>query len=163
VTRRAFFSFHYNPDNWRASQVRNMGVIEGNTPVSDNGWESITSGGDAAIRSWIDGQMKGKSCAIVLIGSNTAGRKWIKYEIKKAWGDDRGLLGIHIHNIKNSAGQQSSKGRNPFEDFTVNGKSLASIVYAYNPPYADSQNVYVYIKDRLDAWVEEAIAIRESQ
>ena len=30
VTRRVFFSFHYRPDNWRAGQVRNMGLVEGN-------------------------------------------------------------------------------------------------------------------------------------
>jgi len=109
MARRAFYSFHYKPDNWRASQVRNMGVIEGNRPVSDNKWEEITSGGDKAIREWIDEQMQGKSCAIVLIGANTAGRKWIKYEIKKAWDDAKGVLGIYIHNLKNKDGEQSSK------------------------------------------------------
>lgn len=29
MARRVFTSFHYVPDNWRASQVRNMGKIEG--------------------------------------------------------------------------------------------------------------------------------------
>ncbi len=53
MTRRVFYSFHYKPDNWRASQVRNMGVIEGNAPVSDNEWEEITGGGDEAIEQWI--------------------------------------------------------------------------------------------------------------
>lgn len=38
MARRVFFSFHYKPDNWRAAQVRNAGVVEGNTPVSDNDW-----------------------------------------------------------------------------------------------------------------------------
>lgn len=72
--RRTFFSFHYKPDNWRAGQVRNMGVVEGNEPVSDNDWEEVTESGDDAIKEWIDAQMKGRSCAIVLIGSRTAGR-----------------------------------------------------------------------------------------
>jgi len=54
--RRTFFSFHYKPDNWRAAQVRNMGVVEGNAPVSDNDWETIQRGGDAAIKRWINGQ-----------------------------------------------------------------------------------------------------------
>ena len=40
--RRTFFSFHYKPDNWRAAKVRNMGVVEGNSPVSDNDWETVT-------------------------------------------------------------------------------------------------------------------------
>lgn len=29
MARKAFFSFHYKHDNWRAAEVRNMGVIEG--------------------------------------------------------------------------------------------------------------------------------------
>ena len=28
MARRVFFSFHYKADNWRASQVRNMGEAE---------------------------------------------------------------------------------------------------------------------------------------
>ena len=137
-----------------------MGVIEGNRPVSDNKWEEITSGGDKAIREWINEQMQGKSCAIVLIGANTASRKWIKYEIKKAWDDGKGVLGIYIHNLKNKDGEQSSKGRNPFEDFTVGDEKISKIVNAYDPPYSTSTYVYDHIKENLEDWVEEAIKIR---
>ena len=28
MKRRVFYSFHYDPDNWRAAQVRNIGSIE---------------------------------------------------------------------------------------------------------------------------------------
>ena len=160
MARRAFYSFHYNPDNWRASQVRNMGVIEGNRPASDNDWEEVKRGGDAAIQRWINGQMSGKSVAIVLIGSRTAGRKWIKYEIKKAWEDGKGLLGVYVHNLKDQDEEQSAKGRNPFADFTVNGRRLSAIVEAYDPPYTTSTNVYNYIKDNLADWIETAINIR---
>src|SRR6266571_1764697 len=107
MARRAFYSFHYKPDNWRASQVRNMGVIEGNSPASDNDWESIAAGGDEKIAKWIDDQLYGKSVAIVLIGASTAGRKWINYEITKAWNDTKGVLGVYIHNLKNREGDQS--------------------------------------------------------
>lgn len=160
MARRAFYSFHYQPDNWRASQVRNMGVIEGNAPASDNDWESITKGGDAAIQRWIDGQLNGKSCTIVLIGTNTAGRKWIKYEIKKSWTDGKGLLGIYIHRLKDRFQQQSTRGANPFSDFTVSGKEMASIVKAYDPPYVDSADVYNHIRSNLASWIEMAIDIR---
>ena len=30
MARRVFYSFHYQPDNWRAAMVRNIGSIEGN-------------------------------------------------------------------------------------------------------------------------------------
>ncbi|MGA2285017.1 MAG: TIR domain-containing protein [Dehalococcoidia bacterium] len=162
MARKTFFSFHYKPDNWRASQVRNIGVVEGNQPISDNDWETITKRGDDAIQEWIDGQLKGRSCTIVLIGAATAGRKWVKYEIKKSWKDGRGLVGIYIHNLKDQAGNQSTKGINPFGEFTVNDKSLSSIVKAYDPPYSTSTNVYDHIKSNLGNWVEEAVSIRES-
>lgn len=161
MARRTFFSFHYKPDNWRAGEVRNMGVIEGNQPVSDNDWEAITKKGDKAIQDWIDGQLSGRSCSIVLIGAATAGRKWIKYEIKKSWDDEKGLVGIYIHNLKNQDGNQSSKGSNPFVDVSVGDKKLSTIVKAYDPPYSTSTDVYDYIKRNLEDWVEEAISIRE--
>lgn len=162
MARKVFYSFNYKPDNWRVSQVRNMGVIEGNASVSDNDWEEITRGGDNAIKKWINEQISGKSCAIVLIGSNTAGRKWIKYEIEKAWNEGKGLLGIYIHNLKNKDGDQSTKGNNPFDDFTIKKDKLSNIVKVYDPPYSTSTNVYDHIKKNLENWVEEAISIRDN-
>jgi hypothetical protein len=50
MARKAFFSFHFGADNWRVSQVRNIHALEENRPVSDNEWEQIKKGGDAAIR-----------------------------------------------------------------------------------------------------------------
>lgn len=162
MARKVFYSFHYKPDNWRASQVRNIGVIEGNAPASDNDWETITKGGDAAIEQWINDQLSGRSCTIILIGSNTAGRKWINYEIVKSWNDDKGLLGIYIHNLKDKDQKQASKGSNPFDEITLkkDGRKLSSIVKAYDPPYSTSTSVYDHIKEKLAAWVEEAVKIR---
>ena len=162
IHRKCFFSFHYKPDSWRAGEVRNIGVIEGNEPVSDNDWETVTQAGDAAIRSWINSQMYGRSCTIVLIGSQTAGRKWIEYEIKKAWNDGKGLLGIYIHNLKDQHGKQSAKGRNLFNGFKLGQTDLSNIVKAYDPPYKVSTSVYAYIKDNMADWVEEAIEIRNN-
>ena len=160
MARRAFYSFHYKPDNWRASQVRNMGVVDGNRPATDNDWETVKKGGDAAIQKWINDQLSGKSVAIILIGSKTAGRKWIKYEINKAWEDGKGVLGIYVHNIKDSDGEQSSKGDNPFDACKVGDKSMADVVKAYDPPYLTSTFVYDHIKENMEDWIEKAIEIR---
>ena len=164
MSRKVFYSFHFAPDSWRASQVRNIGIVEGNQPVSDNDWEDVKKGGNDAIQKWINNQLHGRSCTIVLIGKNTAGRKWIKYEIEKSWNDGKGVVGIYVHNLKNANGEQTSKGNNPFDDFTMkrNGKKLSSIVKVYDPPYSDSADVYDYIKNNLESWVEEAISIREN-
>ena len=113
MAKKCFYSFHYVPDNWRASKVRQIGAIEGSQTVSDNDWEAITRGGDAAIEKWIAGQMYGKSCTILLIGAATAGRKWIEYEIIKTWNDKKGIIGIHIHNLLDRNNKACAKGNNP--------------------------------------------------
>jgi hypothetical protein len=162
MARRVFYSFHYVPDHWRASQVRNIGVVEGNAPTTDNDWEAVKRGGDTAIKAWIDAQLLGRTCTVVLIGENTANRKWIDYEIEKSWNDRKGLVGINVHRLKNSASQQTSKGTNPFAHFTMTRDKtpLSSIVKTYDPPYTDSKDVYAHISSNLSAWVEEAIRIR---
>lgn len=160
MARRVFYSFHYQPDNWRASQIRNIGVVEGNVPVTDNDWESLKRGGDDAIRRWINTQLDGRSCTVVLIGENTADRKWINYEIEKSWTEGKGLLGIYIHNLKDSSGNQSRQGNNPFDGFKIGQAKLSAIVKIYNPPYTDSKYVYSHISEKISDWVEEAITIR---
>lgn len=160
MARKAFYSFEYKPDNWRASQVRNMGVVEGNQAVADNDWESVTKGGDAAIERWIAEQMAERSCVVVLIGATTAGRKWIDYEIKKAWADKRGVLGVHIHGLKDRNQNQTTRGANPFDTLAIGGTTLSRIVRVYDPPYAASTSVYDYINSGLAGWVEEAVRIR---
>lgn len=122
--------------------------------------KSVKKGGDKAIQKWINDQMSGRSCAIVLIGRTTAGRKWINYEIQQAWADGKGLLGIHVHNLEDKNGKQTTKGRNPFEDLKVNGVNLSRIVSAYDPPRSTSTGVYGYISDHLADWVESAILTR---
>jgi hypothetical protein len=162
MARNCFYSFHFKPDNARASQVRNIGVIEGNQPVSDNDWETVTRGGDDAIKKWIASQMKGKTCAVVLVGSETANRKWINHEIVKAWDDRLGVVGIHIHGLKNLGGETSTKGNNPFDyiNYGSTGKKLSAIVKCYNPAGATSKEKYDWISTYLSDAVEEAITIR---
>ena len=159
---RVFYSFHYNPDNWRASTVRSIGAIEGNRPATDNDWESITSAGEDAIKRWITGQMSGRSCTVVLVGTNTANRRWINYEIVKSWNDGMGIVGICIHGLKNSRSEVSTMGLNPF-DFIPLGRSnqkLSTIVKCYKPAGSTSQERYDWIKTHLANAVAEAIRIR---
>ena len=163
MQRRTFFSFHYTPDASRAAQVRNMGMVDGNNPVSDNDWETITSGGAAAIKKWIADQMHGRSCTVVLVGSDTAYRPMIKHEIIQSWNDRMGVVGIHIYGLKNLDGKVSKKGRNPFDNIPhgASGKKLSSIVRCYTPAGNDSKERYAWIKKHLANAVEEAIKIRQ--
>ena len=162
--RRVFFSFHYEQDAWRTSQVRNAGVVEDDQTVSPNQWEEVKRGGDKAIQRWIDQQLAHRSCAIVLIGSQTATRCWIQYEIKSAWELGKGVVGVHIHNLRDKEKNQSPIGANPFKRFTIgqgaDARNMADVVKAYNPLTSDSKEAYRIITKNLADWVEEAIQIR---
>ena len=163
MKRRVFYSFHYKPDNWRASMVRNVGTIEGNRPATDNAWETVKKGGDLAIKRWINRQMAGRTCAVVLVGSNTANRKWINYEIAKAWADGLGVVGICVHGLKDPSGI-SSRGPNPFDFVPLKPYSrtrLSTIIKCYNPGGRNSKERYAWISEHLANAVEEAIRIRK--
>jgi len=63
--RQVFYSFHYGNDVMRVQQIRNIGHIEDNKPVSANQWESLRRTGDDAIKNWIDENM---SDMLILMG-----------------------------------------------------------------------------------------------
>lgn len=155
--RQIFYSFHFDNDVMRVQQVRNMGVIEGNTPVAANDWEDVKRKGDDAVERWIDENMRYRSCVVVLIGSDTANRKWIKYEIKKAWSDGKGLLGIYIHNLKDPKTGKCDKGENPFLQFTFKNRNGDVVTIPCKNP--SSSDAYNDISENLEDWIEEAIEI----
>ena len=159
---KVFFSYHHKLDHWRASQIRDAAPVEANTPAADKEWERVTEEGEFATERWINAQLYGRTCLVVLIGPATAGRKWINYEINKAWTDNKGVVGIHIHNLKDRFGNQSAKGANPFHMFMIDGgaRRLSSVVKAYDPPYMTSPEVFKYITTYIAEWVEEAIEMR---
>lgn len=160
MARRVFYSFNYGEDAWRASQVRNMGVVEGNRPVTDNEWQDVSKGGDVAIKRWINQQMHGRSALVVLIGANTAGRKWINYEIEHAWINRMGVLGVYISGLRDMEGRMSGYGRNPFADFRLSDQVLTSIVPTLMPTGYTSQEIYASIRVNLSTYIERAISVR---
>lgn len=164
MARQVFYSFHFARDSHRVSQVKNIGAVEGQRVLSSNAWEDVKKGGNSAIKKWIDEEMRGKSCLVVLMGKETAGRRWVDYEIKKAWDEEKGVVGVYIHNLKNLAGLQDSKGSNAFATFTMcqGAKRMSNTVKAYDPPFSTSTSVYDYIKNNVADWVEEAISIRKN-
>ncbi len=150
-----FYSFHFDNDVFRVQQVRNMGVIDGNEPVSPNDWEQIKREGDASVEKWIDDNMKYKRCVIVLIGSDTAFRPWVKHEIRKAWVDGKGLIGVYIHNLKCPRTGTCSKGSNPFDNWNVGNQSMSNLVQCHDP---NSYDAYGDISENMQSWVSAAIA-----
>lgn len=164
VARRVFYSFHFKNDFSRTQQVRNMKALEGNSLATPNRWEEIKQSGDNAIKSWINSNMDGKSCLVVLVGSETSLRRWVRYEIRKAWEDKRGVLGIYVHGLKDLNGNTSTKGNSPFSDLKVSEDgslvTLGSIPPLKNPAGATSKEKYASIQNNIENWIEEAIDLR---
>lgn len=155
-----FYSFHYDNDVFRVQQIRNMGVVEGDEPVSPNAWEQIKRRGDTAVETWIDDNMKYRRCVVVLIGSQTANRRWVKHEIKRAWELKKGLIGIYIHNLKCPRTGACAIGANPFSNWDVDGRSMASLVSCHDP---SSWDAYGDISRGIAAWVAQAIDAAKSR
>lgn len=161
MAKKCFLSFHYKPDNWRVSQVKQMGAVTGQPILSSNDWEAVKKKGDQAIKDYIEANMKGKECLVVLVGKDTAGRRWVKHEIREACSKGIGVLGVYIHNMKDVDGEQTTKGSDPFAGVTVGGSSISKYAKMYSPPSTDSQKVYSHIAENLDDWVDEAIRLRK--
>lgn len=159
MAKKCFLSFHYKPDNWRVSQVRNMGAIEEQPLLTANEWEAIEDAGDEAVEAWIAKHMKDKDCLVVLIGEKTAGRRWVKYEIKKAWKDGKGVVGVRIHGLKDANQEQAKIGGDPFAGLTVDGETVVAKIH--DTPFSTSTYVYDHIKENIDDWVAAAIKARK--
>ena len=101
--------------------------------------------------------MYGKSCVIVMIGEKTAKSEWVKYEIKKAWKEKKGLFGIYIHNIKSIKDGTSRKGINPFDLIYEGNNRLSDFVECYDP---NSNDAYNDISKHIEQWIERAVNSR---
>jgi hypothetical protein len=162
MARKVLFSFHFDNDFWRTQQVRNMNALEGGQVCTPNAWEEVKRKGKTAIGEWIDENMWGKSCVVVLVGSQTASRPWERREIIKGWYGKKGVLGIWINKLLDTSGSASSGGDNPFDTVTrgPTGKKLSAFAPLKTPVGSDSKAVYASIRDNIGDWIEEAIRIR---
>jgi hypothetical protein len=141
MARRVFFSFHYQRDLWRVNVVRNSGAVEGVSAAGFHDaslWEETNKRGDYAVKKLIDTGLEGTSVTVVLIGAQTASRKYVSYEIEQSLARRNGLLGIRIENIKNQLGMTDVAGPIP-----------PALSQARAP-------IYQWEYGRLGQWVEEA-------
>lgn len=151
MVRRVFFSFHYERDIWRANQVRNSWVTKPDRQSAGfwdaAEWETVKGGGKPGIRKWIDDQMKNTSVTVVLIGSETCDREWVRYEIEKSIERGNGVIGIKIHNQKDKDGNTCEEGDTDFGK--VDGENSFEDLF---PVYDwDEDNGYENIGDWIDA------------
>jgi len=168
MARRVFFSFHYRKDIWRVSQVRNSWVTRGGDtqPFLDAAaWESIKRRGEDSVHRWIDEQLSGTGVTVVLIGENTSERPFVRHEIRESHRRGNGLLGIHIHKLRDHRGDRSYKGLNPFSHMTAaieDSGFLGTGLFSETKrrPLSAVYPVYDWVDDdgygNIADWIEEA-------
>jgi hypothetical protein len=141
MPRKVFFSFHYERDIWRTNVVRNSGVVEGSAAAGfydASLWEETKKKGDAEVKKLIDKGLVGTSVTVVLIGAETAQRKFVNYEIEQSIARGNGLLGIYISGIKDSKANTDMQGAAQWKLTEVGAPC------------------YQWDKDRFGDWVEAA-------
>lgn len=146
MAKRCFFSFHYQDViDFRANVVRNHNVTKDNNGgfFDASIWESSKKQGDVALKRLINGGLDNTSVTVVLIGSETYARRWVRYEIMKSVERGNGVLGIYINGIRDKYGAVKAQGPNPFNYL---GLSI-SADGCKGTPTAWNGNQWVYYDD----------------
>lgn len=157
MAKSVFYSFHYAQDSWRVQQVINMGALEGQALLESQDWEAVKRKGDAAVKRWINEQMAYKKAVVVLIGSKTASRRWVKHEIVEAWNRKKPLVGVRIHGLADRSGTADVRGPNPFASIALpSGRSLGDYVPVFDPSGRNSKEVHASIAVNISSWVDSA-------
>ena len=156
MARRVFFSFYYKRDIWRSNVVRKSWVTKDREAAGfwdASLWEEAQKKGDEAIKKMIDEGLKNTSVGTVLIGKETSGRKWVRYEVRRCHEEGKGLLAIHIHGIEDTSGKTDDKGDNQFGEL---GKGADGKPVYFRQLYPTYDWVADKGYDNFGDWVEKA-------
>lgn len=144
MARRVFFSFHYQRDIWRVNQIRSIPNVTGCAAAGFQDasiWEDAKRKGDDAIKKLIDDGLNNTSVTVVCLGYQTAGRKYINYEIDQSLARGNGIVGIQVHHLKNQKGETDSPGSIPSKIGDAGFK-------AYK--YINTENLAKYIEEAAE-------------
>lgn len=116
MARRTFFSFHYENDIFRANQVRNCNAVVGSDVAGffdHSEYENAKRRGDATVKAMILAHLQYTTVTVVLIGTETAYRPYVQFEIEESLKRPNGLLGIFIDHLKDQNQHTSYRGPVP--------------------------------------------------
>ena len=136
MAKRVYFAFHYDDvKNFRANVVRNHWLTKDDR--EDAGffdasiWEESKKKGDIALKRLINGGLDNTTITVVLIGSDTYSRRWVRYEIMKSLARGNKLIGVHINGIKDKDKMTKLNGPNPFEYLGYKYSDDGTVLYLY--------------------------------
>jgi hypothetical protein len=162
MARFVFFSFAYDDvKNFKVNVVRQSWLINHAEETFTDGsiWEKEKTKGAAAIMKLIDNGMTKTSVTAVLIGEETANRRWVNYEIVKSFAKGNGILGININRIRGKYQVISARGLNPLDrlafQISEDGKKIRFyelvnrkwVVYSDLPEINNKKSNTLYFED----------------
>lgn len=88
--------------NFKVNVVRNSWLLNhsADTFIDSSIWEKEKSKGPTVIKNLIETGLKKTTVATVLIGDETAERRWVKYEIVKSFEKGNGILGFTLTELE---------------------------------------------------------------
>ena len=123
MARFVYFSFHYEDvSSFRANVVRNSWVTQrhgAESFVDKSIWEEAQQKGPKALTRLIDHALQGTSVTVILVGSGTYSRRWVRYEIAKSFTEGKGILPIYINRIPSRREGILARGINPLTRLSV--------------------------------------------
>ena len=122
MAKRVYFAFHYQDViDFRANVVRNHNFlgVEATGYYDHSMWEEAKKTSVLALKRLINSELQNTSVTAVLIGTQTWGRRWVRYEIIKSIERGNRVIGIHINGIKGKDGLRKPLGINPFDNLGV--------------------------------------------
>lgn len=146
MARRTFFSFHYKPDVTRAQVVKRSQIVKDREDagfLDSSAFEEAQRKDPDSLKRFLRKEMEGASVVCALVGTETAMRRWVRFEIMQGILDERGILGIRIHTIANLNQMTATAGPNPFDllGVYVNDKKM------YFTERASSSEKWTYATD----------------
>lgn len=160
MARRVYFAFHYQNDIFRVNVVRKSGFIRGSDEAGfydSSLWESAKKTSDDAIKRMINNGLDGTSVTVFLLGSETARRPWVCYELEQSASRGNGLLAVHINQIPDVRTGIGVRGQNILDNYTLKD------VYGQSRPLSFYYKTYDWVANNgyqnFGLWVEEAAKI----
>jgi hypothetical protein len=118
MAKRVYFAFHYQDViDFRVNVVRNHWLTKPDREAAGffdaSLWEEASKKGDVALKRLINAGLEGTSTTCILIGSQTYGRPWVRYEILKSFKRGNAIFAIHINSITGKDKLTKRLGSNP--------------------------------------------------
>jgi hypothetical protein len=109
MARRVFFSFHFD-DIWRVQQVLQSNKFFG---FEEAGYfdhserDDLEGKGEPAVRRSLLERLSRTSVTVILVGTHTHERDWVRWEIEESVKRRNGLLGVYIFHLEDRRGLSS--------------------------------------------------------